>query len=167
MASLHIKAPDFVLTDQENRRFDSSRLRGKVVVLNFIFTTCTDICPLFTVNMVQLQSKLNARFGSELFFLSVTTDPEVDSPQVLKKYAVRHRADLKNWAFLTGSEAQLKDVWQSYSLQVIRKKRGLVQHSSLTTVIDRDGNRRFNHWGEKWQAHELERDLLKVLEEKT
>ena len=68
MASLHIKAPDFVLTDQENRRFDSSRLRGKVVVLNFIFTTCTDICPLFTVNMVQLQGKLNARFGSELFF---------------------------------------------------------------------------------------------------
>lgn len=160
-------APDFVLTDQENRAFDSTRLRGKVVVLNFIFTTCTDICPLFTVKMVQLQRKLNARFDGELFFLSITTDPEIDSPQVLKKYALRHGANLQNWAFLTGSEAQLKNLWKSYSLQVIRKKRGLVQHSSLTTVIDRAGIRRFNHWGEKWQAEELERDLLKVLEQKT
>ncbi len=162
-STVNTPAPAFVLVDQENQPFASTKLRGKTVVLNFIFTTCTDVCPLFTAKLVQLQRKLNGQFGSELFFVSVTTDPEIDSPKVLKAYALRHGADLENWAFLTGSEAQLKSVWRSYSLQVIRRKRGLVQHTSLTTVIDRTGLRRQNYWGERWSLEDLERDLLAVL----
>lgn len=165
-SSLNVRAPEFLLRDQESRPFSSTKLAGKVVVLNFIFTTCTDICPLFTTKLVQLQRKLSGRFGSELFFVSITTDPEIDSPQILKAYALRHGADLANWAFLTGSEAKLKDVWKSYSLQVIRRKRGLVQHTSLTTIIDRAGIRRHNHWGQNWSLAELEKDLLSVLEKK-
>jgi protein SCO1/2 len=165
-APVSVKAPEFILMDQDSRRFDSAHLRDKVVVLNFIFTTCTDVCPLFTVNLSQLQRKLNGRFANEIFFVSITTDPEIDSPQVLKAYAQRHGADLKNWAFLTGSESELKRVWKSFGVQVIRKGRGLVQHTSLTTVIDRHGLRRFNHWGEKWPPQELERDLLTLLDKK-
>lgn len=164
--ALNIQAPNFVLTDQEGRRFDSKQLRGKVVVLNFIFTTCTDICPLFTANLVQVQRRLNDRFASDLLIVSITTDPEIDSPEVLKAYALRHRADIRNWVFLTGSEAQLKNVWNGFAIRVIQKKRGLVQHTSLTTVIDRQGIRRFNHWGEKWRPQDLEKDLLSLLERK-
>lgn len=160
------KAPDFALIDQDNRRFDSAQLRGKVVVANFIFTTCTDVCPLFTVNLVELQRRLAPRFANEVFFLSITTDPEIDSPQVLKAYAERHRADLKNWAFLTGPESDLQRVWKSFNVRVIRKGRGLVQHTSLTTVIDRQGIRRFNHWGEQWRLQDLEKDVLALLEKK-
>jgi protein SCO1/2 len=165
-APVNVKASEFILVDQDSRRFDSAHLRDKVVVLNFIFTTCTDVCPLFTVNLSQLQRKLNGRFANEIFFVSITTDPEIDSPQVLKAYAQRHGADLKNWAFLTGSESELKRVWKSFGVQVIRKGRGLVQHTSLTTVIDRHGLRRFNHWGDKWPPQELERDLLTLLDKK-
>jgi protein SCO1 len=164
---VNVKAPEFILTNQDSQRFDSARLRGKVVVLNFIFTTCTDVCPLFTVNLAQLQRKLEGRFANEVFFVSITTDPEIDSPQVLKAYAQRHRADLKNWAFLTSSETELKPIWKSFGVQVIRKGRGLVQHTSLTTIIDRQGIRRFNHWGEKWRSEDLERDLLTLLEKKS
>ena len=164
--AVNIKAPDFALVDQENERFDSTQLRGKVVVLNFIFTTCTDVCPLFTANLAQLQRKHSGRFG-ELFFVSITTDPEIDSAKVLKGYALRHGADLRHWTFLTGSEGQLKPVWNAFGIQVIRKGRGLVQHTSLTTVIDRQGFRRFNYWGEKWQVTDLERDLLTLLDKKT
>lgn len=161
-----MKSPDFVLLDQDNGRFDSKQLRGKVVALNFIFTTCTDVCPIFTANLAQLQRKLNDRYGSELFFLSVTTDPEVDSAAVLKAYAKRYGVELKNWAFLTGSEAQLKPVWDGFSIRVIKKGRGLVQHTSLTTVIDRAGVRRNNYWGEKWRTDDLEKDLLTLLDKK-
>jgi protein SCO1/2 len=163
---LNTKAPAFVLPNQDGNRFDSTTLRGKVVVLNFIFTTCTDVCPLFTANFAQLQRSLNNERGGDLFLVSITTDPEVDSPKVLKAYAQRYGADLKNWAFLTGSEAQLKPVWKSFGIRVIRKGRGLVQHTSLTTVIDRQGIRRFNFFGEKWQLKDLLRDTSTLLEEK-
>lgn len=165
--SANVKAPDFMLLDQDNRKFASETLRGKVVALNFIFTTCTDVCPIFTANLAQLQRTLNDRYGSELFFVSITTDPEVDSPKVLKAYAKRYSADFKNWVFLTGSEAELIPVWKSFGIRVIKKARGLVQHVSLTTVIDRQGLRRFNHYGEKWRVKDLENDLLSLLEKKT
>lgn len=160
------KMSDFVLVNQDNQRFDSAALRGKVVVLNFIFTTCTDVCPIFTANLAQLQRTLNPRHGDDVFFVSITTDPEIDSPKVLKAYAQRYGADLKNWAFLTGSETELNGVWKSFGIRVIKKARGLVQHVSLTTVIDRQGVRSFNHYGEKWRAKDVEKDVLSLLEKK-
>lgn len=163
---LNTKAPNFVLLNQDGNRFDSATLRGKVVVLNFIFTTCTDVCPVFTANLAQLQRTLKDQHAGKVFFVSITTDPEVDSPKVLKAYAQRYGADFQNWAFLTGSEAQLKPVWKGFGVRVIKKGRGLVQHTSLTIVIDPQGIRRFNHFGEKWQLKDLLRDVSSLLEEK-
>jgi protein SCO1/2 len=160
------QAPDFVLLNQEGNRFDSTTLRGKVVVLNFIFTTCTDVCPLFTANFAQLQRTLKNEHAGNVFLVSITTDPEVDSPKVLKSYAQRYGADFQNWAFLTGSESQLKQVWKGFDVRVIKKGRGLVQHTSLTTVIDRQGIRRFNFFGEKWPLKDLLRDTSALLDEK-
>lgn len=159
-------APAFVLLNQEGNRFDSTTLRGKVVVLNFIFTTCTDVCPLFTANLAQLQRTLKNEHAGNVFLVSITTDPEVDSPKVLKSYAQRYGADFQNWAFLTGSESQLKQVWKGFDVRVIKKGRGLVQHTSLTTVIDRQGTRRFNFFGEKWPLKDLLRDTSALLDEK-
>src|ERR1044071_71594 len=78
-ALLDVKAPDFVLTDQDGKRFDSATLRGKVVVIDFIYTTCTDVCPLFTANFAQMQRTINADHSDSVFFVSITTDPEIDS----------------------------------------------------------------------------------------
>jgi protein SCO1 len=164
-ATPNTRAPAFVLLDQEGNRFDSTTLRGKVVVLSFIFTTCTDVCPLFTANLAQLQRTLKNEHTGNVFLVSITTDPEVDSPKVLKSYAQRYGADFQNWAFLTGSESQLKQVWKGFDVRVIKKGRGLVQHTSLTTVIDRQGTRRFNFFGEKWQLKDLLRDTSALLEE--
>lgn len=163
-SAANLKALDFVLIDQDNERFDSTKLRGKVVALNFIFTTCSDVCPIFTANLAQVQRTLNGRYAEAIFFVTITTDPELDSPKVLKAYAQRYDADFKNWAFLTGPEAELKRVWTSFGIRVVRKARGLIQHDSLTTVIDQQGARRFNHYGEKWRAKDLEKDMLSLLE---
>jgi protein SCO1 len=163
---LNTKAPDFVLLNQDGKSFDSATLRGKVVVLNFIFTTCTDVCPLFTAHFAQLQRTLKNGPAGDLYFVSITTDPEVDSPKVLKSYAQRYGADFQNWAFLTGTDAQMKPVWKGFGVRVVHKGRGLVQHTSLTTVIDREGVRRFNYFGEKWQLKDLQKDIAGLLEKK-
>jgi protein SCO1 len=163
---LNTKAPDFVLFNQEGDRFDSAKLRGKVVVVNFIFTTCTDVCPLFTAHFAQLQRAFKNGPAGDLFFVSITTDPEVDSPKVLKSYAQRYSVDFQNWAFLTGTDTQMKAVWKGFGVRVVRRDRGLVQHTSLTTVIDREGIRRFNYFGEKWQLKDLQNDIARLLAKK-
>jgi protein SCO1 len=165
-ATLNTKAPDFTLLNENSERFDSTKLRGKIVVLDFIYTTCTDVCPLFTANFAQLQQRLTTEHKGNVFFVSITTDPEVDSPKVLKSYAQRYGADFQNWAFLTGSETQLKPVWKSFGIRVIRKGRGIIQHTSLTTVLDQEGIRRFNYFGEKWQLKDLQKDIAGLLEKK-
>jgi protein SCO1 len=166
-AVLNVKAPDFILLNQDGTRFESAKLRGKVVVIDFIYTTCTDVCPLFTANFAQLQRTLNKEHAGDVFFISITTDPEVDSPKVLKAYAQRYGADFTNWAFVTGTEEQLKAVWKGLDIRVIRKGRGLVQHTSLTTILDRQGLRRFNHFGEKWQTKDVLSDISALLEKKS
>ena len=166
-AVLNVKAPDFILLNQDGTRFESAKLRGKVVVIDFIYTTCTDVCPLFTANFAQLQRTLNKEHAGDVFFISITTDPEVDSPKVLKAYAQRYGADFTNWAFLTGTEEQLKAVWKGLDIRVIRKGRGLVQHTSLTTILDRQGLRRFNHFGEKWQTKDVLSDISALFEKKS
>ena len=166
-ATVNIKAPDFILLNQNGERFDSTKLRGKVVVLDFIYTTCTDVCPLFTANFAQLQQRLKTERKDNVFFVSISTDPEVDSPKVLKSYALRYGVDFQNWAFLTGSEAQLKPVWKDFGIRVIRKGRGIIQHTSLTTVLDEEGIRRFNYFGEKWQLKDLQKDIEGLLENKS
>jgi protein SCO1/2 len=163
---LNTKVPDFVLLNQDGKSFDSATLGGKVVVVNFIFTTCTDVCPLFTAHFAQLQRALKNGPAGDLFFVSITTDPEVDSPKVLKSYAQRYSVDFQNWAFLTGTDTQMKAVWKSFGVRVVRKGRGLVQHTSLTTVIDREGIRRFNYFGEKWQLKDLQNDIAGLLAKK-
>ena len=81
-AAASAKAPDFTLIDQDGKQFLSANLRGKIVVLDFIYTTCTDVCPLFTVNFVQLQRRLAPEHKREVFLVSITTDPEIDSPKI-------------------------------------------------------------------------------------
>jgi protein SCO1 len=154
------KAPRFTLVDQDGKPFISeNRLHGKIVAMNFIYTTCSDVCPLFTVEFARLQRALKSQPRQDFFLVSITTDPEIDTPKVLKAYAQRFEADFQNWAFLTGNELQMKQVWKAFGVQVIRRGRGLVQHTSLTTLIDARGSRRINFLGPQWQFGDLLKDM--------
>ena len=98
-------APDFVLTSQNGDRVSLSDFRGKVVAVTFIFASCTDTCPLLTAKMAEVQDELGADFGARIAFVSITTDPERDTPEVLKGYAEAFEANLAGWSFLTGERA--------------------------------------------------------------
>lgn len=142
-----VPAPDFTLTNQEGRPVRLADLRGKPVLLTFIYTTCPDVCPLVTADMVRIQGVVKGRGGPDVFFLSVTTDPEVDRPDVMKAYAERHGADLTSWAFLTGAPEEMQAVWSAYGVKVRRRARGLVEHTGITLLIDPQGRIRFRYRG--------------------
>jgi protein SCO1/2 len=152
--------PPFSLIDQEGNPFDAkNKLGGKIVAINFIYTTCSDVCPLFTVEFARLQQALQSQNQMKSFLVSITTDPEIDSPKVLKAYARRFGADFENWAFLTGDESRLKEVWKGFGVQVIRRGRGLVQHTNLTTLVDAHGTRKINFLGPQWQSTDFLKDM--------
>jgi protein SCO1/2 len=154
------KMPSFTLIDQEGNPFNAeNKLRDKIVAINFIYTTCSDVCPLFTVEFARLQQALHSQTRLNSFLVSITTDPEIDSPKVLNAYARRFGADFQNWAFLTGDESRLKEVWKGFGVQVMRKGRGLVQHTNLTTLIDAQGTRRINFLGPQWQFSDFLKDM--------
>jgi protein SCO1/2 len=121
-------APEFVLVDQSGQPLALQDLRGKVVLLTFIYSACADVCPLITAAMTGLQQHLTARERPDVFFLSVTVEPEVDTPAVLQAYAEHHGADLTSWAFLTGSPPAVQAVWHAFGLTVKRRAEGGVDH---------------------------------------
>ncbi len=158
--------PDFTLTDQEGRPFKFAKLKGKVTLLSFVYTTCPDVCPLFTAKMAQIQRTMSEKQNDGYFLLSITTDPEIDSPKVLKAYGQRYNVDFKTWAFLTGTEQQLRPVWRSFDVNVVQRARGLVAHTTLTTLVDRNGRQRFNYYGDRWHEEQVLRDMSALLAEK-
>lgn len=98
------EAPSFILTDHLERQVNSDELRGKVILANFIYTSCRESCPLLSVRMQAVQQRLREEglLGNGVQLLSFTVDPERDTPAVLRAYAERHQADPNAWRFLTG-----------------------------------------------------------------
>jgi cytochrome oxidase Cu insertion factor (SCO1/SenC/PrrC family) len=94
--------PDFSLIDQNSRPVRKADLEGKIWIADFIFTTCPDECPLMTAEMARLHSDLAD--VQELRLVSITVDPEHDTPAVLSRYAERFHADPERWLFLTGEK---------------------------------------------------------------
>ena len=138
-------APGVVLVDQAGQPLALRDLHGKVVLLTFIYSACAEVCALITAAMTVLQQRLAAEGRSDVFFLSVTIEPEVDTPAVLWTYAHRRSADLTSWAFLTGSPQAVEAVWQAFGLTVKRRARGGVDHSAWTFVIDRESIVRYRY----------------------
>lgn len=158
-------APEFNLTDQDGRRVALKELRGKVVAVTFIFASCTDTCPLLTAKLAAVQDRLGAAFGPEVRFVSITVDPERDTSQVLKGYAQAHRANPAGWSFLTGTPAEVREVAGSYGVIYKKTPSGDVDHTFLTSLVDRGGTLRVQYMGVRFNPDELLRDLQGLAKE--
>ena len=113
---------DVELIDQNGKkvRFYSDVLKGKTVVVNAFFTTCTSVCPPMNRNMEKIQEVLGDRVGRDVFLVSITVDPENDTPARMKEYAQKFHAG-PGWIFLTGKKENLD--WALYKLgQYVEKK---------------------------------------------
>ena len=98
-------------------------------------------------------------------FASISVEPEIDTPAVLKAYAGKYGADLAGWSFLTGTPAEIKDVVGGYGAFARRLKAGNVDHLFLTSLIDRKGMLRVQYLGYRFDPDEMYRDLRALLRE--
>jgi protein SCO1/2 len=141
------RASELALVDQAGQPLNFNDLRGKVVLLTFMYSSCADVCPLITAVMAALQQRLTEAERQQVFFLSVTTQPEVDTPAVLYAYANRLGVDLASWAFLTGHPQAVQEVWQAFGLTVKPRAEGIIDHPARTLLIDREGMVRYRYLG--------------------
>lgn len=159
-------APSFMLTTQDNAQLKLTDLRGKVVAVTFIFTTCKDTCPVLTAKLVGVQRKLAADVSPNVAFVAISLTPKHDTPDVLKAYADAHNADLSRWTFLTGDAKQIQALAKQYGVFVKAKKSADdVDHGFLTSIIDRAGIIRVQYMGVRFEPSELLADLQALVKE--
>ncbi|OWW00241.1 SCO family protein [Rhizobium sp. R693] len=158
-------APDFTLTSQDGVPVSLRDFRGKAVAIAFIFASCTDICPMLTDNMARVKEALGPVFGSKINFVSITVDPERDTPKVLKQYAQNFHADVKGWVFLTGDPAIVHEIGRKYGVIAMKTVNGDVEHTLLTSLVDTNGSLRVQYIGASFDLEEFRSDLLSLLDE--
>jgi protein SCO1/2 len=132
--------PDFTLTDQAGGPVSLASLKGKVVAVTFIYSRCPlpDYCPRMVENFKSIRDRFAARMNRDLVLLTISFDPQYDTPAILAEYATSQRAGGPGWHFLTGDPANVERVCNAFGIQYWPEE-GMITHSLQTAVIDRDG----------------------------
>jgi protein SCO1/2 len=128
-------APAFRLTDQRGDPLASDDLRGSAVVLDFIFTNCPGPCPTLTGIVRDTQQALAPERRARTRFVSISLDPERDTPEVLAAYAAKRGLDTSDWSFLTGSVAEVDAVLHAYGVGARRPADGNIEHMIERTFL--------------------------------
>jgi len=159
---------DFTLTNQNGRAVSLADLRGHVWVADIIFTRCAGPCPRMTRQMKELEKALPA--GSDTKLVTLTTDPDYDTPAILKTYSERFSADLSRWTFLTGTKPEIRKLGiNSLKLAAVEKSpeerespNDLFIHATLFVVVDRKGQVRgvFETTGEGIDPKQVQAKIL-------
>ena len=160
-------APQFRLTDQAGRPFDSSALAGRVWLVDFIYTNCPDVCPVYlSPRMLQLQHEILAgNLVGRVDLVSISVDPQRDTPEVLQEYAARYGADPRIWHFLTGPDATLKALLQTgfkVGSVVKAETEHNLTHSSYFLLIDQSGKVRALYDATEVDAAKMFADLQQL-----
>lgn len=159
--------PDFTLTDQNHETTQLARFAGKVVAITFIYTRCPlpNFCFRMSNNFGVLRQRFADRMGKDLVLLSVTFDPEHDTPEVLAQYATTWTKDQTGWHFLTGSAADIQKVCSRLRVSASQDE-GFMTHSLHTAIIDRRGRLAANLEGNEYTAKQLG-DLVEAVMSRT
>lgn len=153
------EAPDFTLQDAEGGTVSLGNYRGKIVVLHFVYTTCPDVCPLHAERIAEVQEMVNQTPMRGLVrFVTITSDPKRDTPDVMRAYGITHGLDPVNWTFLTSGPDRLmatRDLVKKFGHKFTEAEGGYQVHGLITHVIDREGRWRANFHGLKFQPVNL------------
>lgn len=172
-------APLFELTDQFGRPAGLAQLRGRAVVLTFLYTNCPDTCPLYIAGIQRAVTRLGTTGSAGVVMVAVTVDPDRDTVSRLREFA-SHLAP--GWLFLTGEPGQLKTTWENYRIYVEKPREDTdpgegtaghgdspeehqgyeVIHNAKVVLIDKEGFLRAELTGD-WGAEELEAKLRRLL----
>lgn len=148
--------PDFALYNQNGEVVAAAKWRGKQIMLNFIFTRCpvATMCPAATAKMIETQEKAKAAGVTNLELVSITLDPEYDTPGVLREYAEVRGIDTTNFSFLTGPEGAIKDLFRQFGI-LTEMKGGVLTHTLATLLINPEGKIVWRADGTNWSPAEF------------
>ena len=144
--------PDFTLSDAAGALVRPADFLGKVVVLHFIYSKCTDVCPLHAEKLAQVQGMINQTPMKDMVrFVSITTDPSHDTAEILTAYGPQHGLDPMNWQFLTTAPGQLEDytrkLAQAFGHKFTVEADGTITHGVITHIIGKYGRWQGNFHG--------------------
>jgi protein SCO1/2 len=161
--------PEFSLVERSGKAITLANLRGTIWVADFIYTNCTDTCPLQTAEMGKLQEEWNDKPGLKLVSFSV--DPEKDTAEMLSRYADRYKADSQRWLFLTGAKAEItRLVQEGFKLSAVPvvdagSSESVIMHSPRFVLIDRQAQIRGYYDSRDQQALErLKKDVAILID---
>lgn len=148
--------PDFVLYDQRGEVVNAPRFRGKKIMLNFIYTRCpvATMCPLAVEQFQAVQRGAREQGIQNLELISITLDPEYDTPGVLREYADVRGIDTSNYSFLTGPEGAIKDLLVQFGVLAFPEG-SILQHTLATLLIDESGRIIHRADGTRWDPQEF------------
>ena len=154
--------PVFQLVDQDGKKISLETFRGHPFVLTFIFTRCPipNFCPRMSKNFLELQDAIRKQTGpvGQTRLLSISFDPEFDSPQVLKAYAEHAQADRNIWTLATGEKSEVNDLTQAFSVYV-QAEGGSISHGLATVLVAGDGTIHKIWRGNGWTPAEVIREM--------
>lgn len=127
------------LVDQSGRPFALTALDGKVVLFNFIFTSCPNVCPVQTQALAEVQRKLPDGIRDRVHFVSVSIDPAHDTPAALRAFATQFKVDFTRWTFLTGGTADIDRLADRLRLFAENKERRPENHGTTLWLMDPRG----------------------------
>ncbi len=160
-------SPPVELVDQQGRPFSLDGLRGKVVLVSFIYTSCGGTCPLTTAALDRSRRALKdaGLWGSRVEFVSITLDPARDTPEALARYARAYRAEPEAWHFLTGEPGAVGRVVASWDMWARATPSGMIDHPSRIFLLDPSGHRREIYNLETLKPEVVVRDALGLIAE--
>jgi protein SCO1/2 len=154
--------PELRLVDQDGRPASLAELRGHFVLVDFIYTSCPGPCPILTGVHVDVQRRLPPELRERLRFVSISLDPERDTPERLRAYAKARGADLSSWSFLTGPPAAVDAALQSFGVGKTPGEDGEIDHLVVTFLIGPEGRVERRWVGLDHRAEEILADLERV-----
>ena len=163
--------PDFSFVDHTGATIVKDDLIGKVVVMNFVFTRCATVCPVFTMRMRRVQDRTED-IAADLKLLSFTVDPDHDTPAVLAQYADKHGADPDRWRFVTGDYQKVRTIVSegfALAMDVVGEQPGGgpdIAHSEHFVLVDRHGRiRGYYNSTDATRVERMLRDARRVMRE--
>ncbi|UOU99005.1 SCO family protein [Chryseobacterium daecheongense] len=134
-----MKVPDFELTDQNNKKITNKDMMGKVYLVEFFYSRCPTICPVMNSNMRAIEDTVNSPdFG----IISISIDPDNDTPEILKQHAKSVGAKSPNWHFLTGDRTYIGNLADQFNIYVgdEEDEGESLNHSGMIALVDKEGN---------------------------
>jgi protein SCO1 len=158
--------PEYHFTNQLGQAISTTQYQGQALAITFLFTRCPfpQYCPLLANNFAEVQKKLlslpNAPTNWHL--LTISFDPEYDTPAVLQRYAEAHGADPKRWTFATGSLPEVTAIGEQFGLAFWKEGSGIISHNLRVVVIDASGRVQKIFTGNDWQPVDLVSEMVKA-----